>query len=81
MVDTCIFDLGGVYMKGKFRDFESKSCEILGIENSHDSSCEVVFDRDYNKERTSPIRIFSLGELVPMFNKYEDVVRKMMKSG
>ncbi|MFB6089073.1 MAG: hypothetical protein ABEK36_04815, partial [Candidatus Aenigmatarchaeota archaeon] len=41
----------------------------------------IVFDRNYNKERTSPIRIFSLGELIPMFNKYEDIVRKMMNFG
>ncbi len=65
-IDTILFDVGGVYMQGRAKDFVAKSKNLLGITEIPNSPNAGVFDPDLNKGTVSHEECFRKYFAVPI---------------
>lgn len=59
MIKVIIFDVGGVYLKGSFINFVNRSRKILGINEKFYADKEVIFDKRFNKGKTTAEECFT----------------------
>lgn len=73
MIKNIIFDIAGVYFKGRCGDFLDKSHSLLGIKSNTEKN-EVVFDEKYNQG------LISTEECFRNVFKCHDISKEEMKN-